>query len=93
MAYSIIMILVLVALVYFMMIRPEGKRKKAAQELRDSLAVGDEITTIGGITGTICAVKENTIVFESGADRVRLEVTKWAVSTKGAQANETPANK
>ena len=93
MAYSIIMILVLVAIVYFMMIRPEGKRKKAAQELRDSLAVGDEITTIGGITGTICAVKENTIVFESGADRVRLEVTKWAVSTKGAQASETPANK
>ena len=93
MAYSIIMILVLVAIVYFMMIRPEGKRKKAAQELRDSLAVGDEITTIGGITGTICAVKETTIVFESGADRVRLEVTKWAVSTKGAQANETPANK
>ena len=73
------------------MIRPESKRKKAAQQLRDSLAVGDEITTIGGITGTICAVKENTIVFETGADRVRLEVTKWAISTKGTQATETPA--
>ena len=83
MGYSIIMILVMVAIVYFLMIRPESKRKKAAQQLRDSLAVGDEITTIGGITGTICAVKENTIVFETGADRVRLEVTKWAISTKG----------
>ena len=93
MGASILMIIVMVAIVYFLMIRPESKRKKAAQELRDSLAVGDVITTIGGITGTICAVKENTIVFESGADRVRLEVTKWAVSTKGAQANETPANK
>ena len=91
MGYSIIMILVMVAIVYFLMIRPESKRKKAAQQLRDSLAVGDEITTIGGITGTICAVKENTIVFETGADRVRLEVTKWAISTKGTQATETPA--
>ena len=91
MGYSIIMILVMVAIVYFLMIRPESKRKKAAQQLRDSLAVGDEITTIGGITGTSCAVKENTIVFETGADRVRLEVTKWAISTKGTQATETPA--
>jgi preprotein translocase subunit YajC len=67
------------------MIRPENKRKKEAQNMRDSLAVGDEITTIGGITGTICAVKENTIVIETGADRVRIEFTKWAVSSKGAQ--------
>ena len=87
--YSIIMIVAMVAIFYFLMIRPESKRKKAAQNMRDSLAVGDEITTIGGITGTICAVKENTIVFESGADRVRLEVTKWAISSKGTQAVET----
>lgn len=87
--YSIIMIVAMIAILYFLMIRPESKRKKAAQAMRDSLAVGDEITTIGGITGTICAVKENTIVFESGADRVRLEVTKWAISSKGTQAAET----
>ena len=86
-----IMIIAMFALMYFLMIRPENKRKKEAQNMRDSLAVGDEITTIGGITGTICAVKENTIVFETGADRVRLEVTKWAISTKGTQATETPA--
>lgn len=86
--YTIIMIVAMVAILYFLMIRPENKRKKAAQNMRDSLAVGDEITTIGGITGTICAVKENTIVFESGADRVRLEVTKWAVSSKGAQTEQ-----
>ena len=74
-----IMIIAMFALMYFLMIRPENKRKKEAQNMRDSLAVGDEITTIGGITGTICAVKENTIVIESGADRVRVELTKWAV--------------
>ena len=85
----IIMMVVLIAVFYFLMIRPENKRKKQAQAMRDSLTVGDEITTIGGIIGTICAVKENTIVIETGADRVRIEFTKWAVSTKGAQTSET----
>ena len=87
-----IMIIAMFALMYFLMIRPENKRKKEAQNMRDSLAVGDEITTIGGITGTICAVKEYTFVIESGADRVRVELTKWAVSTKNAQGAE-PATK
>ena len=86
---SIIMLVVLIAVFYFMLIRPENKRKKKAQEMPDSLKKGDTITTIGGIIGTICAVKENTIVIETGADRVRIEFTKWAVSTKGAQTSET----
>ena len=85
MSSTIIMLVLMFAMLYFFMIRPENKRKKEAQNMRDSLAVGDEITTIGGITGTICAVKENTIVIETGADRVRIEFTKWAVSSKGAQ--------
>ncbi|MCI9186161.1 MAG: preprotein translocase subunit YajC [Oscillospiraceae bacterium] len=80
------MVAVMFALLYFMMIRPENKRKKEAQAMRDSLSVGDEITTIGGLTGTICQVKENTIVLESGVDRVRVEFTKWAVSSKGTPA-------
>ena len=86
MTSTIIMLVLMFAMLYFFMIRPENKRKKEAQNMRDSLAVGDEITTIGGITGTICAVKENTIVIETGADRVRIEFTKWAVSSKGTQA-------
>lgn len=93
MDYSwIIMLVLMFAMLYFFMIRPENKRKKEAENLRNSLAVGDEITTIGGMTGTVCAVKENTIVFETGADRVRIEITKWAVSTKTAAAPE-PTNK
>ena len=87
--YSIVLLVLMFALLYFFMIRPENNRKKQAQAMRDSLTVGDEITTIGGIIGTICAVKENTIVIETGADRVRIEFTKWAVSTKGAQTSET----
>ena len=56
--------------------------------MRESTQVGDEITTIGGILGTICAVKEDSIVIETGADRVRIEFAKWAISTKGAQTTE-----
>jgi preprotein translocase subunit YajC len=85
---SMIMIVAMLAMLYFFMIRPENKRKKEAQNMRDSLTVGDVITTIGGITGTICTVKENTIVIESGVDRVRIEMTKWAVSSKTAKAED-----
>ena len=89
MDYSwIVMLVLMFALLYFFMIRPENKRKKEAENLRNSLAVGDEITTIGGMTGTVCAVKENTIVFETGADRERIEITKWAVSTKNGQSTQ-----
>ena len=89
MDYSwIVMLVLMFALLYFFMIRPENKRKQEAENLRNSLAVGDEITTIGGMTGTVCAVKENTIVFETGADRVRIEITKWAVSTKNGQSTQ-----
>ncbi|MCD8051166.1 MAG: preprotein translocase subunit YajC [Clostridiales bacterium] len=86
--YSIVMIVVMIAIFYFLLIRPENKRKKQATEMRNSLMVGDEITTIGGVVGTICAVKENSIVVETGADRVRIELMKWAVSSKGVQTTE-----
>ena len=85
---SLLMIVVMVAVFYFLLIRPENKRKKQAEEMRSSLKVGDEITTIGGITGTICAVKDKTLVLETGADRVRIELAKWAVSSKGTQTTE-----
>lgn len=85
---SLAMIVVMIAVCYFLLIRPENKRKKQAEEMRSSLKVGDEITTIGGIIGTICAVKEKSLVLETGADRVRIEFAKWAVSSKGTQATE-----
>ncbi len=86
--YTIIMLVAMVAIFYFLMIRPENKRKKEAANLRNSLAVGDEVTTIGGIVGTICHVKENSVVIETGADRVRIEFMKWAIANKGAQTTE-----
>lgn len=86
---TIAMLVVMLAIFYFMLIRPENKKKKELAKMRSELAVGDEITTIGGIIGTICAVKEDSIVIETSADRVRLEFAKWAISTKGIQTAET----
>ena len=84
---SMIMIIAMLAMLYFFMIRPENKRKKEAENLRNSLAVGDEITTIGGIVGKIVQVNNETIVIETSDDRVRMELTKWAVSTTGVQSS------
>ena len=84
----ILPLVILIAVFYFLLIRPESRKKKAAAKMRSELAVGDEITTIGGIVGTICQVKEDTIVIETSADRVRIEFTKWAISTKGTQSTE-----
>ena len=85
---TMIMLVVMIGVFYFMLIRPENKRKKEADKMRSELAVGDVITTIGVIRGTICAVKESTIVIETGADRVRIEFLKEAVSSKGTQTPE-----
>ncbi|WP_335342179.1 preprotein translocase subunit YajC [Pseudoflavonifractor phocaeensis] len=81
-------LILLVVVFYFLLIRPENKKKKAAAQMRSALAVGDQITTIGGVVGTVCAVKEETIVIETSSDRVRMEFTKWAVSSRGTQTTQ-----
>ena len=86
----IVMIVLMFAIMYFLMIRPENKRKKKAQEMRDSLKKGDVITSIGGIVGKIAHVNKDTIIIETSEDRVRMELTKWAVSSVGVQTGEQP---
>ena len=78
---------ILIAVFYFLLIRPENKKKKAAAKMRSELAVGDEITTIGGVVGTICQVKEDTIIIETSADRVRMEFTKWTPRIPRTRSN------
>ena len=68
-------------IMYFLLIRPENKRKKEAEALREATKKGDKITTIGGIVGTIVDIKDEKIVIETGADQVRIELAKWAIST------------
>ena len=90
----IIMLVLMFAIFYFLIIRPENKKKKKTEEMRNSLSLGDEITTIGGITGKIVQVTEDTITFETGEDRVRLQVKKWAISTTAKiEAEEAAAKK
>lgn len=80
----LIPLVLMIALMYFLMIRPENKRKKQAEEMRSSLKKGDQITTIGGIVGKIVHVADENIVIETSDDRVRMELTKWAVSTNNS---------
>ena len=83
---TIIMLVGMLAVFYFLMIRPENKRKKEAEQMRSQLKNGDEVTTIGGIVGKVVNVKDDKFVIETGADQVRIEFAKWALST-----NETAA--
>ena len=78
---TILMMVVMLGVFYFMLIRPENKRKKEAEQMRSAVKKGDKITTIGGIVGTVVDVKENNIVIETSADQVRMELAKWALST------------
>ena len=77
----IITLIAMVAIFYFMLIRPENKRKKEAEALRSALKVGDEIVTIGGVCGTVVDVSDEKFVIETSGDRVRVEFQKWALST------------
>ena len=86
MGSTLLMMVLIIAIFYFMLIRPENKRKKEAEQMRSAVRKGDKITTIGGICGTVVDVKESRIVLETGADQVRIELEKWAIST-----NETAA--
>ena len=90
---SIIMLVIMIAIFYFLLIRPENKRQKQAQEMRDGLKKGDVITTIGGIVGKIVMVNKDTIIIETSEDRVRMELAKWAVSTVGVQTSDQPEAK
>ena len=86
MGSTMFMLVAMLAIMYFLMIRPENKRKKEAEQMRSAVKKGDKVVTIGGIVGTVVDVKENRIVIETSADQVRVELEKWAISS-----NETAA--
>ena len=88
-----VMLVLMIAAFYFLMIRPENKRKKEAEQLRSNLSVGDRVTTIGGITGTIVNIKEDKFVLETSADQVRIEMLKWAISTNDSAEERVKAER
>lgn len=77
----ILMIVLMIGIFYFLMIRPENKKKKDLEQMRNELKIGDNVTTIGGIIGDVCHLKDEIVVIEVGEDRVRIEFNKWAIST------------
>ena len=74
-------IILIVLVMYFLMIRPQKKRQKEEQKMRNNLRVGDEVSTIGGIKGRVLSVKEDTFVLETGNDRTKMQFEKWAIQT------------
>ena len=85
---SIVMLVAMVALFYFFMYRPQKKQEKETKAMRDSLAIGDEITTIGGIIGKIVANKDETVLIETGRDKVRIRILRGAVRNVDVKAED-----
>lgn len=77
----IVLLVGVMVVMYFITIRPQKKKQAEDQKLRDSVQIGDEITTIGGINGRVVTVKEDSIVIETGADRTKMKLMRWAIQT------------
>ena len=85
---SIGMIVLMLVAMYFLMIRPQKKQEKAQNDMRNSLQVGDEITTIGGIIGKIVSIKEETLVLETSRDGTKIRILKSAVRNVDVKAED-----
>ena len=68
------------AILYFFMIRPQKKKDKEIQDMRSGLQIGDEVITTGGIIGIVVSLKEDTLVIETGSDRSKVRIARWAVA-------------
>lgn len=90
---TIILMVVMFALMYFLMIRPQKKKQKEEQEMRDAIQIGDEITTIGGICGRVVTVKEDSLVIETGTDRNKMKITRWAIQTNNTADDRIQAER
>lgn len=88
----ILPLIILLAIMYFLLIRPQKKREKEINAMRKGVQVGDEIITIGGICGKIVKTKEESLVIQVGADKVKFEIMRWAVS-RVVEESRKPASK
>ena len=87
---SLLIYAIIIGGTYFLLFRPQQKRRKQEEEMRKSIAIGDEVTTIGGIVGRVVSIKDDSesLVLETGSDKIR--IMKWAV---GSISNSNPAEK
>lgn len=86
--FTIGLLVVMFAVMYFVMIRPQKKKQKAEEKMRSEIEVGDEITTIGGIVGKVVIVKEDSLVIETGSDRSKMRIRRWAVGSNDTNKEE-----
>ena len=91
--FMLIYFVVLIAIMYFLMIRPQRKKSKEEKEMRENLKVGDEIVTIGGIYGRIISLKEDTMVIESKSDHSKLTFARWALQQNLTVHDDAPKKK
>jgi len=80
-----LMLVAMVGVFYFLMIRPQSKQKKEKARMLNELIVGDEVTTIGGIVGKVVSIKDDALTIETGAEKVRIKIMRWAISNKGVK--------
>ena len=85
---SLIMIVVMIAVFYFFMYRPQKKQEREVNEMRNSLQVGDEITTIGGIIGKVISMKEETVMIETGRDGTKIRILRSAIKSIDVKAED-----
>ncbi|MDD2215050.1 MAG: preprotein translocase subunit YajC [Eubacteriales bacterium] len=86
--YTLMPLILLVAIMYFLLIRPQKKREKQVNAMRANIKAGDDIVTIGGIYGTVTKIKDDKLIIQLGADRTKIEIARWAISKV---VNDEPA--
>ena len=91
-AMQLLPLILLIFIMYFLLIRPQKKREKETAQMRNSLQVGDEIITIGGLCGKIVKLKDESLIIQVGADKIKFEVMRWSIS-KVVNSDQAAARK
>lgn len=90
---SILMLVAMFAVLYFLMIRPQKKQEKADTAMRESLQIGDDIITVGGIMGRVVTIKDDSVVIETGADRTKIRITRTSIYANVTASEKVAANR
>ena len=88
---QLLMFVPLIAIFYFMLIRPQKKKEKATQEMRARIEIGDEVVTVGGIVGRVVSMRDDSMVIETGSDRSKIRITRWAIQSNNTIHDDTPS--